>query len=392
MAGLTKSHGWYSIAFRYRGLRLTEPLHTQNREEAERGRRRYEKAVREGTFDYLNWWPNSRHLARLGLEPESVKSSLTLGIYAQMWLEKKQTLKPGTLAWYGDTLKNYIRPSEIAKMPLAAITKSDLELFVAKIATKKKNGEIEHPRAVNAAIARLKSIFADARDDNLIDKNPMERIAAVGEPRTKIDPFTLEEIARILDAADELERAIITVLFFTGMRPNEALALKWDDVDWGRGRISVARTGGRYGVHLPKTAGSERDVVMLDVVRGALQQQRSRSQLRSREGWVFPSDQDTPLLLANFRERNWRPLLRRAGVKFRNIYQCRHTFATLMLSYESVQWVASQLGHASISMVVDHYAKWTKAPAMRSEDRANADIFAAVGGAAERPAQRAVKS
>jgi integrase len=59
------------------------------------------------------------------------------------------------------------------------------------------------------------------------------------------------------------------------MRPGEALALKWENIDRDRSSIRIRRTLGRNGdAHLPKTVGSERDVEMCDTVRTALADQR----------------------------------------------------------------------------------------------------------------------
>ena len=54
-----------------------------------------------------------------------------------------------------------------------------------------------------------------------------------------------------------------------------------------------------------------------------------------------------PLDETNVRERSWRKLLRRSGLRYRPLYHCRHTYATLELeSRESPLFVSRQLGHA----------------------------------------------
>lgn len=51
--------------------------------------------------------------------------------------------------------------------------------------------------------------------------------------------------------------------------------------------------------------------------------------------------------------------LKKAGVPHRGANQCRHTFASQMLSsYVPVEWVARQLGHADTTMVRKHYGRW----------------------------------
>lgn len=371
MAGITSSDGHWYVVFKYRGIKVKESLTTTSRTEAERVKKKIERALRDGTFNFLNFFPNSRKLALFGLTKGGLP--VTLGEYAEVWLEKKRHLV--AYEWYAGTIRNHILPAAIAKRPLAEITKSELELFVADLR------EVTGPRAVNAAISRLRTMFSDAFYDEAIDKDPMLRIENVRQGRPKIDPWTIDEVAQLLAACDKGGgRALLTILFFTGMRPNEALALQWQDIDWKRRLITVARTNGRTGIHLPKTTGSERDVAMLDVVYAALQEQRSRSQLRSQAGWVFPSEADTPIMLANFRDRTWKEIVRRSGLKYRTLYQTRHTFATILLGYESVQWVAAQLGHTSTQMVTQRYVKWIRTPASRAAGVANEEIAQAISG------------
>jgi integrase len=74
---------------------------------------------------------------------------------------------------------------------------------------------------------------------------------------------------------------------------------------------------------------------------------------------VDGSRQGGPLDITNLRERVWRPALRRAGLRYRTMYQTRHTFATLALSSgEDLGWVALMLGHTSSEMVIRRYHRF----------------------------------
>ena len=150
------------------------------------------------------------------------------------------------------------------------------------------------------------------------------------------------------------------MLIFAGLRPGEALALRWVDIDFHEGLIKVRRHVNRFGVGLPKTSSSERDVVMLRPVKRALQEQRARSQLRSELVFVNENGKN-PFDLDNLRQRNWIRLLHRAGLRHRPLYQCRHTYATLLLrAGEDMRFVASQMGHTTLAMLIRHYARWSR--------------------------------
>jgi integrase len=55
----------------------------------------------------------------------------------------------------------------------------------------------------------------------------------------------------------------------------------------------------------------------------------------------------------------WTPALKRAGIKYRNPYQTRHTLASMLLSRgENPMFVAQQMGHKDWSMIIKVYGRW----------------------------------
>lgn len=360
----------------YFGLRDSR----DNQRKAKKTKRALEDAIREGRFESecRARFPESKNLARFELE---TTVEPTLGEFAQKWLDEKTNLTESTRYDYNSSLKFHIEPHSIASMPLSKIDDGDLNRFVGDLRAKtkppkkKKRGGKEEPkpgaplsaRRINMVISRLRSIFATAHRRKLIADDPMHHVENLREPRHDADPFDLDETCRIIEAAEGWERAFVTTLLYTGMRPGEALALHWDAIDWDRGVILVRFTESRrYGRGLPKTPGSERDVEMITPVRAALKEQRPRSQMRGE--LVFPSIARTAIDLANFRARNWPRILTRAKVRQRTIYQCRHTFARIAIEYgDTPQHVAAQLGHTSVEMVFRVYARWMDRPASALE-------------------------
>jgi len=59
------------------------------------------------------------------------------------------------------------------------------------------------------------------------------------------------------------------------------------------------------------------------------------------------------------RRTAWMPLLKRAGVRYRNPYQTRHTYASMMISQgENIMWLSKQMGHADAEVTLRKYARW----------------------------------
>jgi integrase len=72
--------------------------------------------------------------------------------------------------------------------------------------------------------------------------------------------------------------------------------------------------------------------------------------------WIFPAANGEPVIKQGFSARVWKPVLRAAGVRYRNPHVLRHTYASLLLAQgESLAYVKEQLGHASIRLTVDLY-------------------------------------
>jgi integrase len=105
-----------------------------------------------------------------------------------------------------------------------------------------------------------------------------------------------------------------------------------------------------------KTAASNRDVDILPSVRKALETQRM---VAGGSELMFPNRFGKHVNLRNLRSRVWRPALKAAGLKQRDLYSTRHTFATHALaSGEDPGWVAKMLGHTTLTMLMTRYYRY----------------------------------
>ena len=308
-------------------------------------------------------------------------SAIALGDFTNKWLEEKTPwLTPRVAHDYKLMLKRMLLSHSLARRPLGEIDDGDVARLVKQLCARPaRGGKSLGTRSVNMLIARLRTIFATAYDRGIISGNPMLRVKNLREAKPEVDPFDMAEALRLLEAAKDWERPFLSCLLFAGLRPNEALALGWDHIDFEHGLIRVRRNlCPRHGLGLPKTPGSERDVEMSATVRAALNEQRARSRLKGE--LVFPSSAGTPSDLDNFRARNWPRLLTRAKVRPRVLYQCRHSFARLLLEQgDTPQHVAAMLGHTTVKMVFQVYGRWMSRPESTALARLDAAIESKAG-------------
>jgi integrase len=87
--------------------------------------------------------------------------------------------------------------------------------------------------------------------------------------------------------------------------------------------------------------------------------QKSATFLANAHVWHNPRTSSPWESDAQIRKTLWEPLCKRAGVRYRNPYQVRHTYASTLLTAGTNPWyVAQQLGHVDVQMVFRVYGKF----------------------------------
>ncbi len=181
--------------------------------------------------------------------------------------------------------------------------------------------------------------------------------------------LSAEELASVVDAAADRERALIMLLGLCGLRIGEAAALTVEDLDLLRGsvRISKAASEVRGEVIMgPTKTGAVRAVPLPAIVREELAAHVAAS-TPARGGLVFTGPEGGPLRRTNWRRRVWRPALGRAGIAepLPRPHDLRHTAAALAIAAGAhPKGVQAMLGHSSITS--PWTATATSSPASRS--------------------------
>lgn len=204
--------------------------------------------------------------------------------------------------------------------------------------------------------AILKPAFENAILEKYIKYTPMQISIPILKSKYEFNPFTLEEIDLILDNAITPQfRNILGLLFYSGMRIGEALALKWENVDFHTFTIKINATHTGSFVNTPKTKASNRTIDMLSQAEFYL-----RSQMETSNSlYVFTDSRNKFIRCSNNLTEHWKLTLKKCKLEYRSKYQTRHTFASNMLSNgEVLMWVSKMLGHSNSSTTLLYYSKY----------------------------------
>ena len=265
----------------------------------------------------------------------------------------KSNRKKSTHMCYVCVLNKHVIPL-FGNRKIDTIKASELTLWQNELLKTHSNKSV-----INARIV-FNGIFEDALKDEIISKNPISKIKAPKNlAKNEYLPFTKSEIFRILDISPLKIRAFFAIGFFTGMRTGEITALKWSDIDLKNRLIYVRRTRNKGIETTPKTKSSIRDVEILDVLVPYLTE---HLKFKYKSEYLFITQFGEAYSSASkISFAYWSKVLKSLNITYRNLYQMRHSFASMMIANgEDILWVSNMLGHKNSNITLSTYAKYMK--------------------------------
>jgi integrase len=315
-------------------------------------------------------------------------SRLTVQTFLEGWLPSaKARLRPGAYDACEMHVRRYIVPC-IGDVPLQALTRERVRRLYGQLADSGRvRGDARlSTKTVHNIHSTLCRALADAVRDRLITHNPAE--AAHRQPDSPEQlTWTGSQVRVFLDAvATDRLYALWRLAVTTGLRRGELVGLRWRDVDFATGRITVvqqrAKGGGAVSTGPTKNKRGRRLLSIDDTTLSALRLHRETQ------------EKDKELLGAGYRDEDFvfcrvdgkalhpdrvtkllRQHVRAAGLPWIKVHGLRHTHATILLQAGvHPKVVQERLGHSSIAMTLDTYSH--AIPAMQ-EDAATrgADII-----------------
>jgi integrase len=294
-------------------------------------------------------------------------TKMTTGEFLLKWLQDYAAgLGAATAVGYTGIVRRSLIPS-LGHIPLARLCPQDIQGYYSQMLQRDVRGRLPG-RKVRASTVRshhrlLRTALGHAVRWGLIARNPATLVNPPKVERRHPDIWDPERVRLFLGEAKRRSRyhALYLTAILTGMRQGELLGLRWQDVNLVQKtatiRQTLCRLGGRVVQKTPKTAGSARTVTLPDAVVDALQaiqadQQRARAILGDAYAasldLVFCQPNGQPLHAKNLTQRDFRRVVRAAGLPPIRFHDLRHAHASyLAMAGVPLKVAQERLGHAT---------------------------------------------
>lgn len=298
-----------------------------------------------------------------------------------------------TLEHYRQQYRSHLqRP--LGRLPIQKLTASHVAHVLAQLRAAGKSSW-----TVSGVYRLLGVILNHALSRGMINETPLKRLSRTERPTPrnarKARVLTDEQIDQLLQHALRTYRPVIATAAFTGMRQSELLGLRWQDIDFEAGLISVRHQLSRASVNHPprlkalKSDAGEREIYLLPRLDSVLRQHKQAQFARGfarPEDYLFTTETGTPLYYRNVASRGLDKAARHAGLNPLDkpkltMHHLRHTYISRLIAGGlDVVEVQRQAGHARPSITLDKYAQQFR-DAQQLRDNVRAKIEATGFGA-----------
>ena len=272
---------------------------------------------------------------------------ISLAEYARVWIDERTGLRPKTVELYRYLLRKHLA-QVLGPVPIADIQpghvrrwrKTLLDDGVSTITMAK-------------AYRLLKAILNTALDDGVIRRNPC-RIKGAGREKSPERPtLAIAQAYALAEAIGQRYRALVLLAMFSSLRWGELGALRRCDIDLAARTVRVSRQlaearGGGFTFGPPKSEAGTRVVTIPEVIIPVVQWHLSCFAQPGDDGLVFTSLRGRPLRHSHFRQREWLPALKAAGLADFHFHDLRHSGNTLAASAgATLRELMDRMGHDS---------------------------------------------
>lgn len=268
-------------------------------------------------------------------------------------------IKPQTYYNYKSLVRT-LEKNNISKCKISDITSIELNDALNKITSLSSKKKIYN--IINSALKM-------AANDKIIDYNPAASIKIRETAKRTKEPLTPSDYQKILTSPsmqEQTPRLIFKLLWFTGARVGEILALTWDGLNTEKNSITINGTVAYYDkiidVSTPKTTSSYRVVSIPKKLIQKLREHKKRqaaiilsSTSYANNDLIFADERGRPLKIYSIKYKLQKAL---NTLKHKHTpHDIRHTHTTIMLNAGyNIKEVQKRLGHSRVTTTLDIYA------------------------------------
>src|SRR5579863_2688626 len=242
----------------------------------------------------------------------------------------------GKSVWYGAGINALVKFEKLANSPLDEITSEVAAAFAAH-----RQDEKIQPCSINSALRVLRRILRLAMEWKVIPTAPKIEMLKGETRRERV--VTFDEEIRYLAACAGTLNEVASLLFDSGLRPDELHRMAWEHQRWD--------SGGRFGsifVSTGKTKAARRSIPMSKRVR-ALLEKKWKDAGKPETGWVWPADTASGHVNHSTFRRPHSAALKLCKVRPFVLYSLRHTFLTRLGASGCDVWTLMKIaGHSNI--------------------------------------------
>ncbi len=242
-------------------------------------------------------------------------------------------------------------------------------------------------RSQQQARALLAVALSDAEDRNLISINPVRKVRNPQGGGKVLTPLKIEEVRRLLKTYQgTFLAARLHVALICGLRQGEALGLRWQDIDFDSGTLTISSQiqliNGEAIFTRLKTNRSHRTLVLTEETLESLKFHKNligKWQISYADKWinlslVFPGNNGAARS-SHIDYNEWQKALKLCGIEPHRLHDARHTAATLMYSQGvEIETISRALGHSSSAITSRLYVHASETPLRKAAEKMNAAL------------------
>jgi integrase len=287
------------------------------------------------------------------VNPSAAPTAPTVNTLVEQYRAEKMPKRFSTQRGYNAWLSNHIIPKWGA-CALSDVQARPVELWLQSLTLAPKS------RAAIRGLLRILWDYAAWRGDVPMQRNPMELVTVKGASKRMSKPRSLpvDEFQKFVSQLREPFRTMSLLCICFGLRISECLALRWSDVDWLSGKLTVERGIVRQHVDDVKTEASQRRMSIDSSLLEVLKLWKQTTQFSAQEDWLFASPTQLGRLPWSY------PLILRvfgkaaadAGIAHVSTHTMRHTHRSWLDAVGTPLAVQQRLmRHASITTTMNTY-------------------------------------